>query len=45
VQGANIARQLQARYPTLRVVVLSVHDEPVLARYRLPPQAKRRRSA
>jgi DNA-binding NarL/FixJ family response regulator len=30
-EGANIARQLQGRYPALRIVVLSVYDEPALA--------------
>lgn len=32
LEGANIARQLCGRYPTLRVVVLSVYDEPAVAR-------------
>jgi DNA-binding NarL/FixJ family response regulator len=31
VDGANIARQLRARCPALRIVVLSVHDEPTIA--------------
>src|SRR5262245_23526564 len=26
-EGANVARQLMGRYPRLRAVVLSVHDE------------------
>ena len=30
-EGANIAMQLRKRYPLLRVVVLSIHDEPALA--------------
>jgi DNA-binding NarL/FixJ family response regulator len=30
--GENIALQLRKRYPLLRVLVLSIHDEPVLAR-------------
>ncbi len=29
--GANIARQLLGRYPALRIIVLSVYDEPALA--------------
>src|SRR5690348_15690246 len=29
-EGANIARQLHGRYPALRVIVLSVYDEPAL---------------
>jgi len=31
-EGANIARQIQGRYPALRVIVLSVYDEPAVAR-------------
>ncbi|HKA55842.1 MAG TPA: response regulator transcription factor [Candidatus Binatia bacterium] len=31
-EGANIARQLQTRYPTLRILVMSVYDEPAVAR-------------
>jgi two-component system response regulator DegU len=31
VEGGNIVRRLLERYPTLRVIVLSVYDEPVLA--------------
>jgi DNA-binding NarL/FixJ family response regulator len=31
-EGANIARQLQVRYPALRIIVLSVYDEPAVAR-------------
>src|SRR5262249_41008691 len=31
-EGANIARQLQARYPALRILVLTVYDEPAVAR-------------
>jgi DNA-binding NarL/FixJ family response regulator len=31
-QGANIALQLRNRYPSMRVVVLSIHDEAALAR-------------
>jgi DNA-binding NarL/FixJ family response regulator len=31
VEGGNIVRQLLDRYPALRVIVLSVYDEPVLA--------------
>jgi DNA-binding NarL/FixJ family response regulator len=30
-EGANIARQLKGRYPGLRLLVLSVHDDPTLA--------------
>src|SRR5262245_12604196 len=30
-EGENIARQVRDRYPSVRVVVLSIHDEPVLA--------------
>src|SRR5262245_24433992 len=30
-EGANIARQLQKRFPLVKVVVLSVHDDPGLA--------------
>src|SRR5262245_27353984 len=30
-EGVNIARQLRTRYPALRIVVLSVHDEPWVA--------------
>jgi DNA-binding NarL/FixJ family response regulator len=30
-EGTNIARQLKRRYPTLPVIVLSVHDEPTVA--------------
>jgi DNA-binding NarL/FixJ family response regulator len=29
---ANVARRLKTRYPDLRIVVLSVHDEPTVAR-------------
>jgi two-component system secretion response regulator SsrB len=30
-EGTNIARQLKQRYPDLRLLVLSVHDEPAVA--------------
>src|SRR5262249_20536283 len=30
-EGANIARQLRQRFPLVKVVVLSVHDDPGLA--------------
>ena len=30
-EGANIARQLTEHYPGLRVIALSVHDEPTVA--------------
>jgi DNA-binding NarL/FixJ family response regulator len=30
--GANVARRLKQRYPDLRVLVLSVHDEPEVVR-------------
>jgi DNA-binding NarL/FixJ family response regulator len=30
-EGANIARRLRGRYPGLRMLVLSVHDEPTVA--------------
>src|SRR3954467_39033 len=29
--GTNVARQLMARFPGLRVIALSVHDEPTVA--------------
>jgi DNA-binding NarL/FixJ family response regulator len=32
VEGANIARQLRGRYPDLRVVALSIYDDPTIAR-------------
>jgi DNA-binding NarL/FixJ family response regulator len=31
-EGSNIVRQLKQRYPDLRVLVLSVHDEPTVVR-------------
>src|SRR5439155_1050854 len=45
-EGANIARQLQARYPALRIIVLSVYDEPAVApaaRTALPGHGQGRR--
>jgi two-component system secretion response regulator SsrB len=30
-EGANVARRLISRFPDLRIVVLSVHDEPTVA--------------
>jgi DNA-binding NarL/FixJ family response regulator len=30
-EGANVVRQLRGRYPALRVVALSVYDEPAVA--------------
>jgi DNA-binding NarL/FixJ family response regulator len=30
--GSNVARRLKERYPNLRVIVLSTHDEPEVAR-------------
>jgi DNA-binding NarL/FixJ family response regulator len=30
-EGANVARQLMGRFPGLRLIVLSVHDEPTVA--------------
>jgi DNA-binding NarL/FixJ family response regulator len=31
-EGSNIVQQLKQRYPDLRVLVLSVHDEPTVVR-------------
>jgi DNA-binding NarL/FixJ family response regulator len=31
-EGANVAGRLRGRFPDLRIVVLSVHDEPAVAR-------------
>jgi DNA-binding NarL/FixJ family response regulator len=30
-EGTNVARQLKRRYPSLPLIVLSVHDEPAVA--------------
>jgi DNA-binding NarL/FixJ family response regulator len=32
VEEANIARRLKSRFPDLRIIVLSVHDEPAVVR-------------
>lgn len=34
-EGTNIARRLNGRYPGLRLIVLSVHDEPAVVRQML----------